>query len=298
MDYLKVVDTFVVLTKTQLTMKKLLRTAFALSLTGMMFSACSKKQNAEVEIQPEGAISETVLQQIKAAGFSTHEVVKNENGYIVEGDIFLTEAELQSQATSPVLRVANEEQYRTNNLVGSLPRVIKIKVTGLGTAFVQGADLAISRYNAANLRLTFQRITSGTANINIVGFNQGPNSQGLITLGSAGFPSGGNPFNQISMNTNSAAYGSNPNVNFVGSVIQHEIGHCIGMRHTDYFNRDISCPFDPNGNNEGAGSIGAILIPGTPSGATLSGNSWMLACSNGGNRTFNSNDLIALNYLY
>ncbi len=290
---------FVVLNlKTQLTMKKLMKTAFALSLSGMLFAACSKKQTTEATIQPEGAISEAVMQQIRVAGFSTHEAVKTDGGYIVEGDIFLTEAELQNKPTSPVLRIAEEEQYRTNNLVGGLPRTIKIKVTGLGTAFVQGADLAISRYNSANLLLQFQRITTGTANINIVGFNQGPNPQGLITLGSAGFPSGGNPFNQISMNTNSAAYGANPSINYVGSVIQHEIGHCIGMRHTDYFNRDISCPFDPNGNNEGAGSIGAILIPGTPSGATLSGNSWMLACSNGGNRTFNSNDLIALNYLY
>ncbi len=278
-------------------MKKIIKTAFALSLTGLLFAACSKKQNNDEVAQPDGVVSESVMTKIKAAGFNTNGVVKTDNGYLVEGDILLTDEVLNASVTSPTLRIANDEQYRTNNLVGGLPRVIKIKVTGLGTAFIQGADLAISRYNAAGLQLTFQRITSGTANINIVGFNQGP-SGGLITLGSAGFPAGGNPFNQIRMNTNSAAYGSNPSVNYVGSVIQHEIGHCIGMRHTDWFNRDISCPFDPNGNNEGAGSDGAVLIPGTPSGATLSAGSWMLACSNGGNRTFNSNDLVALNYLY
>jgi Dual-action HEIGH metallo-peptidase len=279
-------------------MKKIIRTAFALSLTGLLFIACSKKQNS-VEVQPEGVVSEAVMSKIKAAGFNTEHVVKTDAGYIVENDILLTEEDLNSTPTSPTLRIANDEQYRTQNIVTGLPRVIKVKVTGLGTAFIQGADLAISRYNAANLQLTFQRITSGTANINIVGFNQGP-SGGFITLGSAGFPtSSGNPYSQISMNTNSAAYGTNPNVQYVGSVIQHEIGHCIGMRHTDYFNRSISCG---SGGNEGLynGSvfIGAVLIPGTPSGATLSAGSWMLACSNGGNRTFNSNDLIALNYLY
>jgi hypothetical protein len=277
-------------------MKKIMKTAFALSLVGLAFTACSKKQNSDT-IQPEGVVSETVMQKIKAAGFGTDHVVKTDEGYIVEGDILLTESDLNSEPTGPVLRIANDEQYRTQKLVTGLPRVIKIKVTGLGTAFVQGTDLAISRYNAANLQLTFQRITSGTANINIVGFNQGP-SGGFITLGSAGFPtSGGNPYSQISMNTNAAAYGSNPNVNYVGSVIQHEIGHCIGMRHTDYFNRSYSCG---QGGNEGLynGSvfIGAIQIPGTPSGADA--NSWMLACSNGGNRTFNANDLIALNYIY
>jgi hypothetical protein len=278
-------------------MKKLIKTAFALSLTGLLFAACSKKQNTDETIAPKGVVSEAVMSKIKAAGFSTDNVVVAEGGYLVENDILLTDEILNTAVTSPTLRIANDEQYRTNNLVSGLPRTIKIKVTGLGTAFVQGADLAISRYNSANLLLNFQRITTGTANINIVGFNQGPDAQGFITLGSAGFPTGGNPFNQISMNTNSAAYGANPSVTYVGSVIQHEIGHCIGMRHTDYFNRNISCGAS-GGGNEGASNIGAVLIPGTPSGATLSAGSWMLACSNGGNRTFNSNDLVALNYLY
>jgi hypothetical protein len=94
------------------------------------------------------------------------------------------------------------------------------------------------------------------------------------------------------MNTHRQAYGTNPNVLYVGSVIQHEIGHCIGFRHTDYATRS-SC----NQNvNEGDAGYGAIHIPGTPTG--FDANSWMLACSNGGDRTFNANDIIALNYLY
>jgi hypothetical protein len=114
-------------------------------------------------------------------------------------------------------------------------------------------------------------------------------------LGSSGFPTNsGSPYKTIQMNTNQYAYGSNPDVNYVGSVIQHEIGHCIGMRHTDYMNRAYSC--GGSAVNEGASNVGAILIPGTPSGPDA--NSWMLACSNGGNRTFNSNDVVALNYLY
>jgi hypothetical protein len=96
------------------------------------------------------------------------------------------------------------------------------------------------------------------------------------------------------MNTNQYAYGTNPNVLYVGSVIQHEIGHCIGMRHTDYMDRSYSC--GGTATNEGSAGVGAIQIPGTPSGPDA--NSWMLACSNGGNRTFNANDIIALNYLY
>ena len=117
-----------------------------------------------------------------------------------------------------------------------------------------------------------------------------------ITLGSSGFPSNGNPYNTVKMNTNDQAYGANPNVLYVGSVIQHEIGHCIGMRHTDYFDRSISC--GGSVSNEGASTVGAVLIFGTPSTATLAEGSWMLACSNGGDRSFNSNDVTGLNYLY
>jgi hypothetical protein len=76
----------------------------------------------------------------------------------------------------------------------------------------------------------------------------------------------------------------------------HELGHCIGFRHTDYMNRSYSCG---SGGNEGQTTtgVGAVLIPGTPSGPDA--KSWMLACIGSGvNRPFNSNDKVALAYLY
>lgn len=259
----------------------------------IMFAYSCKKQSSATASQ-DSAISTQTLAQIKALGFSDQHVRKVEDGYLVEDDIVLSDELLNGTNEQQLLRIANTEQYRTTNLVTGLPRTITVKVTNLGTAFIQGTDLAISRYNALNLRIHFQRITSGSASITIKGFNQGP-SGGYITLGSSGFPTNsGNPYGTIQMNTNAAAYGSNPDVNYVGSVIQHEVGHCIGMRHTDYMNRAYSC--GGSAVNEGASNIGAILIPGTPSGPDA--NSWMLACSNGGNRTFNSNDVVALNYLY
>lgn len=259
--------------------------------TAFTFVAC--KKDAKTLPQSE-EISQATLNKIKDLGFGTSNVRKVDDGYLVEGDIVLSDELLNSTPDQSLLRIANNEQYRTTNLVKNLPRTIKIKVSNLGTAYVQGTDLAISRYNALNLQLKFQRITSGTANITIQGFNQGP-SGGYITLGSSGFPTRqGNPYSTIKMNTNQYAYGTNPDPNYVGSVIQHELGHCIGFRHTDYMDRSYSC--GGSYSNEGASNVGAILIPGTPSGPDA--NSWMLACSNGGDRTFNSNDKVALNYLY
>jgi len=268
--------------------------SLAFLTAGIVCMVSCKKQSASVSA--DGTISTETLGKIKALGFSDQNVrmADEGEGYLVEGDIVLTDDLLNGVNDQKLLRIANTEQYRTTNLVTGLPRTITVKVTNLGTAYVQGADLAIARYNALNLQIRFQRITSGSATITIRGFNQGP-SGGFITLGSSGFPtSTGNPYGTIKMNTNPAAYGSNPDVNYVGSVIQHEIGHCIGMRHTDYMNRAYSC--GGSAVNEGASNVGAILIPGTPSGPDA--NSWMLACSNGGNRTFNANDVVALNYLY
>ena len=75
----------------------------------------------------------------------------------------------------------------------------------------------------------------------------------------------------------------------------HEIGHTIGFRHSDYYNRAISCG---SGGNEGDSGVGAILIPGTPSSATVGGsimNSCFRSTETG---EFTSSDVTALNYLY
>ena len=255
-----------------------------------------KSNNTENAVENKTDISADKLSQIKSLGFSTDNVRKLDEGYLVEGDILLTEDNLTETSTGANLNIAETEQYRTTNIVKSLPRVVTISVTNLPQVYSDAVNTMISRYNSLGLRLTFQRASgSAKGNIDIVGFNQGP-SGGFITLGSSGFPtSSGAPFNQVKMNTNAAAYGSNPNLLYLASVLQHEVGHCIGFRHTDYMNRAFSCGSSGAGN-EGASNVGAVRIPGTPSAPDAA--SFMLACSNGGNRTFNANDVIAINYLY
>jgi len=273
-------------------MRQIRKSFTYLLIAGTLFTAC--KKDSQTTTQPD-EISQDVKSKIAALGLDASWVTKADNGYLVEGDIFISESRLNEMVSSPVLRIANSEQYRTFNLVTRLPRVVTISVTNLPAVYATATDAAIARYNSLGLQITFQRVQSG-GNINIIGFNQGP-SGGYITLGSSGFPtSTGDPYNQVKMNTNEAAYGSNPDQLYVASVIQHEIGHCIGFRHTDYMDRSYSCGGRRVNEEKPKSGLGAVLIPGTPSGPDA--NSWMLACSNGGNRTFNSNDVIALNYLY
>ncbi|MBK6931442.1 MAG: protease [Saprospirales bacterium] len=267
-------------------LKRLLTFAcLALFIAGL--NSCSKKQD-ETNITQDLSIE--IQQKIIKLGFSPENAFSVEGGYIVEGDIFLTDEDLDRNnlGNSPSLIVGNSEQYHTTNLVTGLPRTIVVSTSGsnITTALSTAIDNAIARYNAENLQLTFQRGgSSGGGNINIRVVNT---SQ---YIASAGFPtSNGNPYAEIKY----AKKYNNYSNGFMTTVIAHEMGHCIGFRHTDYMNRAYSCG---SGGNEGSGSVGAIHIPGTPTDPDA--NSWMLAClSATTNRPFNNNDKTALDYLY
>lgn len=260
-------------------MRKIFTVVAAVLFATLFIIACSKaSKETPVTITPE------VLNQISALGFSSSDVIADNGGYIVEGDIFLSPQDLTTQKTVHKLVIANEEQYRTTNLVTG-PRNITVSVSGTVPAnFSTAVNAAIARYNAENLTLTFSRVASGgDINIKIVNTRQ--------YIASSGFPSGGNPYGTVSY---AKAY-TNYGIDFMTTVITHEVGHCIGFRHTDYMNRQYSCGGSPY--NEGASTVGAILIPGTPSGPDP--DSWMLAClSATTNRPFNANDKTALSYLY
>ncbi|MBC5775659.1 protease [Pontibacter sp. KCTC 32443] len=250
------------------------------------FTSC--QQDEEVTTQNE--VSESTLSQISALGFYSKNVEKVEGGYVVEGDIFLSEGDLTAAHNTKALRVGESEQYRTTNLVNAgSGRVITVALdASLPASYGPSLDEAIARYNAENLTITMQRVSSG-ANITLT---EAPRSAQY--LASAGFPtSTGNPHNLIKVNER--YIGTSPNQAWFATILAHEIGHCIGFRHTDYMDRSYSC--GGGYSNEGASTVGAIHIPGTPT--TQDPNSWMLACiGSGQNRPFNANDKTALSYLY
>jgi hypothetical protein len=264
-------------------MKHVKRTLAILFLAGtVVLTACKKDAKTSAD-----AISQETLTKISNLGFSTANVQKIAQGYLVEGDIVLSEPELDAQITSPQLRMAEEEQYHTFNVV-TKPRSISVSVAASLPASVSNAvNDAIARYNAEKLLISFQRVNSGGD----IQFSPAPSGANYIA--SSGFPSSsGNPYGSVVFNT---AY-ANWQAATLASICAHEMGHCIGFRHTDYMKRRYSCGI---GGNEGQtnNGVGAVWIPGTPTGPDP--NSWMLACiSNGVDRPFNTNDVVALDYLY
>ena len=266
-----------------------------LIVVGTAVVSCSDQSEA----LPDNEVSPEILSQLVSLGFNidNQAPIPFEGGYLVEGDIYLTDETMAE--LSPADHLPEVEQYSTNNLVAtSGSRTITMYAreggrNGYSPAMIAGLDEAIRRYNAQNLEIRFRRITTNSADITMTRLSRRDERRGV--LGSAGFPtSSGDPYSEIRMSgILESTYGLG--TDGIATIIAHEMGHCVGFRHTDYFNRSISCG---QGGNEGSSGVGANLIPGTPAGASLSAQSWMLACTDGSNRPFNSDDRTALNYLY
>ncbi|RBL90407.1 M57 family metalloprotease [Chitinophaga flava] len=275
----------------KITIKQAASLSLLIAFLCIVAYSCKRDNNQTIKEAQQG-VPDAVKNQIASLGYDTRNIRTVDGGYVVEGDIFLSHNSLNQKSTSPVLRVANSEQFQTTCLITGLPRTLTVSVTGLPSGYESATDIAIARYNALGLRISFVRVSSGGM-IDIQYASLGAGALGQ----SAGFPdcSTGNPPSPIKLNSDANALGSSPDQNYLATVIAHEIGHTIGFRHTDYFNRAYSCGGFPY--NEGQAGVGAINIPGTPT--TADPNSWMLSCiGNGVNRPFNANDIIALRYLY
>lgn len=271
---------------------KCVKITLAVLVMTVLAIGCSVEEGvAPANEAPEAKeVSPEVLEKILQLGFNNEGVIAVDNGYIVERDILIRTDDLD-RLTLPT--GVTEEHYRTTNTVTGLPRTIQVFVSSsFQSQYFTATDDAIARYNAEGLDLTFSRTTnSAAADIRIV---PSPWWYGFFgILGSAGFPTAsGDPFDQIQLTT--SFYNNITDLGALTTTIAHEMGHCIGFRHTDYMDRSFSCGGATN--NEGDGGVGAIYIPGTPTGP--SAGSWMLACSDGTDRPFTATDQTALSTLY
>lgn len=277
-----------------------LKSAILLTLILPFAFSCNE---TEVIESNELIITDEIRSQFSSLGFDVSDLtttngrdllnpLEEGNKFLLEGDLVVSTADLENMLAGEYVEGQPiVEQYRTNNLVSQGRTINVIGYTGnnsngLDSKMRTALQWAIDNYNAININLNFT-LTYGT--------NYSPYDIVVYRVsggggGSAGFPSGGAPNKFIQIQSGTSSYSTN----VVEHVITHEIGHSVGLRHTDYFNRSISCG---SGGNEGDGGVGAIHVPGTPTSADL--NSIMLACfSSSEDGEFGPYDVTALQYLY
>jgi hypothetical protein len=251
--------------------------AFAVICSAFAFG-CSAEQTPAEERQE-------IIDNLIQSGIPENDIM------VVDGLVYAgRDGHVTLQASREMIEIvaAGEEQYRTTNLVGTGVSKICILPTSQFNSYSRlsaGLDLAIANYNGLGLRLTFARGSAPdcTATISAKTMNG--------VGGSAGFPSGGKPYGTINIGTGLQSYSDDVNEH----VITHELGHCVGFRHSDYYNRAISCG---SGGNEGASNVGAILIPGTPTDARVGGSVMNSCFRSSETGEWSSSDRVALDYLY
>ncbi len=270
-------------------MKKL--ALLSIVIIGLAFVACEKEQVAPEQDQ----ISQEVIAKVESLDLNPVGIklfdLQLPDG-TVEKNLLLIEDCIGMKATQLEETYLNggvtTEQYRTYNLVSS-PRTINIiGYTGGSNALTSkmrtALQWAVDNYNNLNIGLTFN-LTFGTnySSKDMVVYKTSGGAGGV-----SGFPSGGKPYKWVQIFSGTDAY----DTNVIEHVTTHEIGHCLGMRHTDWYSRQ-SC----GQSGESANPDGAVHIPGTPTG--YDSNSVMLACFNGSeDGEFGYYDIVALEYLY
>jgi hypothetical protein len=238
--------------------------------------------------QPRDSADDTqeIISNLIQVGFPANDIM------VVDGTVWAgrdTAVTLQSsrEMLQPDPASDGKEQFRTSNLVSRNLANICVNGAAFTGSFSTALNGAIANYNALGLTFRMTRTSGSTAGCNAVITARTTSGTG----GSSGFPSGGVPFNTINIGTGLTSF----SVNTIKHVITHELGHTVGFRHSDFFNRSISCG---TGGNEGDGGVGAILIPGTPSTAVVGGsimNSCFRSVETG---AFTSSDITALTTLY
>lgn len=253
----------------------------------LMFS-CGPGPGPGADADLRDAETWEIVDNLLEAGFPESEIAISAEDEVYVGNDVLVTLTASQEMLRPDLSVATHEQYRSSNLVGYTVRTICVDGSRLTGTLSTGLDMAIQNFNQVGLYFDMVRSQGGQSGCDAV--IAALTMDGAVGL--AGFPSRGLPCSEIKIGTGMAPLG----LDLTEHVTTHELGHCVGFRHSDYFDSSISCGGEPRSPTGGA--FGFNLIPGTPSGASP-GGSLMNSCYRPSETgEFSSSDVTALQTLY
>ncbi|WP_160717716.1 M57 family metalloprotease [Chitinophaga solisilvae] len=242
-------------------MVKSLTSIVIIVLSVLFLAACNKKPDAVTPAKGDQAAK--VYSFILSMGYSSGSIVDNGDAYIVQGDI-----RFPKDMQVPDGTVSTEQRWSGSRVANALVRNIRIKVDASMTSMVSELNFAVNQYNTVgSTSLHMSVVTGATYDVLIRDANLGPGVCGL-----SNFPTGGAPGNLIQINK---SYISGHSFAQRQRTIAHELGHTIGLSHTN--------------------EMGGVAIPGTP----VDPLSLMNAGECGTGATMLSNyDKAAIRYLY
>ncbi|UII33145.1 M57 family metalloprotease [Fulvivirga ulvae] len=243
----------------------------ALGLCLLLFIAvgmtgCNDEFEARPEADKTGVVdpNDPVVRRIIDAGIAIEDIVAYDDHYVAEGDIVFYKEEPHFDGD---VHNGREEQARSTYVVAPAYRNIRIYLdqASFSTLNLNDAvNTAISAFNAVGTEIQFSRVYSQSSADIVVKRN---NAIGTNVCGRAGFPfSNGRPFNNVDISETTLINFGLTSTSQLRLLVAHEIGHCIGFRHTNW---------------QSQGESTAIHIPGTPTsdGASVMngstcGNNW------------------------
>ena len=262
-----------------------------LTLGTSLFLSCEEPEEAitpdATTVSADG-ISEEVKEQLARLNFDVSDLTKVGEDYLVEGDMLISPESLANMVSSAATEGPQGEQYRASTLVDRGMRTIRIRTSDNGVRFSRAVNRAINNFNALGLTFTMVRVPfNESADITVWrseefdrwGVAQYPKSRLIFPVRPGGY-------------VKLAASLFDQDDNFIEHVVTHELGHTVGLRHTDWYDRSLSCGGTPRKDTGGS----FIRIPGTPK---YDPSSVMRSCTNGNlDGEFSFNDRQALREIY
>ena len=254
-----------------------------LIISVITFSLQNCTTENEMEQEDELQLNDNpVLDKLLKMGFIKEQILELDDFYLVEGDLMFSK-NIKDYENNEIF----DKQASTNNLV-SQSNVTSMSVFVDSSTPTSGTDnwrteinQAINDWNTINNCINFVLTTNSNADIIVKSDNGSlPN----LTIASAGWPSGNQPYHTVLINLDFLNNFTVPTGTKRYNMV-HELGHCIGFRHTNWA-----------AIGEGTGSVGANLITGTPNAdnnSVMNGGT-ALSTWNG----FSNFDIVGANALY
>ena len=210
----------------------------------MFVSACDNELEVVDFEEQEKLLSTSIendMRIIQSLGFDTLDVVELKSGYLIQGDIYIEKSKLVTYS-QPQTRQA----YHTTGLIGH-PKQRAITVGVDSSIPASGVDdwrdeiqEAINLWNPlSNLKMTYT--TAANPDILIRSDVSAPLSNNTIAAGS--WPMNGKPGPSIWINLDYDYNKTIPRLQKIYNMV-HELGHCFGLRHTNWKSRNESNAYD------------------------------------------------------